>query len=148
MQGSVDYLNLGKRYKRVKHAKSRKYRGVFKVKSRIKTRQILEIWSQQLEHKQFPKRGTEPDVRKGKRSLLACHTRCKCSMETKYNTNDPELTLLSTVTGSSFRFLLLPRYGWPILATNLARRNIYNIFVFFVIYSNKIIYYCYLFYSN
>ena len=28
---------------------------------------------------------TEPDVRKGKRSLLACHIRCKCSMETTHN---------------------------------------------------------------
>ena len=33
----------------------------------------------------MPKRGTEPGVRKGKRSLLACHTRCKCSMETTRN---------------------------------------------------------------
>ena len=140
MPSSVDYLNLGQRYKRVKQANSRKYRGVFKVKSRVQTRQILEIWSQQLEHKQVPKRGKEPDVRKGKRSLLACHTRCKCSMETKYNTKDPESTLLSTVTGSCFRFMLLPRYGWSILATNLARRNIYNVCVLFVIYSNKIIY--------
>ena len=32
-----------------------------------------------------PKMGTEPGVRKGKRSLLACHTRCKCSMETTHN---------------------------------------------------------------
>ena len=32
-----------------------------------------------------PKMGTEPGVRKGKRSLLACHTRCKCSMETTRN---------------------------------------------------------------
>ena len=31
------------------------------------------------------KSGTEPGVRKGKRSLLACHTRCKCSMETTRN---------------------------------------------------------------
>ena len=38
-----------------------------------------------LEHKQVPKRGTEPGVRKGKRSLLASHTRCKCFMETTYN---------------------------------------------------------------
>ena len=38
-------------------AKSRKYRGVFKVKSRVKTRQAPEIWSEQLEHKQVPKRG-------------------------------------------------------------------------------------------
>ena len=32
-----------------------------------------------------PKWGTEPGVREGKRSLLACHTRCKCSMETTHN---------------------------------------------------------------
>ena len=29
--------------------------------------------------------GTEPCVLKGKRSLLACHTRCKCSIETNLN---------------------------------------------------------------
>ena len=32
-----------------------------------------------------PQRGGGPGVRKGKRSLLACHTRCKCSMETIHN---------------------------------------------------------------
>ena len=32
-----------------------------------------------------PNWGTEPGVRKGKRSLLASHTRCKCSMETTHN---------------------------------------------------------------
>ena len=52
-------------------AKSRKYQGVFEVKSRVKTWQIRGIWSQQLEHWQVPKWGTEPGVRKGKRSLLA-----------------------------------------------------------------------------
>ena len=31
-------------------AKSRKYQGVFEVKSRVKTWQIRGIWSQQLEH--------------------------------------------------------------------------------------------------
>ena len=31
-----------------------------------------------------PKWGTEPGVRKGKRSLLASHTRCICSMETTH----------------------------------------------------------------
>ena len=43
--------------------------------------------SQQLEHtcKQVPTRGKEPGVQKGKRSLLASHTRCKCSMETTRN---------------------------------------------------------------
>ena len=33
----------------------------------------------------MPKRRTEPGVRKGKRSLLASHTRCKCSLETTHN---------------------------------------------------------------
>ena len=55
------------------------------MKSRVKKRQVRGIWSQQLEHKQVPKRGTEPGVQKGKRSLLASHTRCKCSMETTHN---------------------------------------------------------------
>ena len=31
-----------------------------------------------------PKWGTEPGVRKGKRSLPASHTRCICSMETTH----------------------------------------------------------------
>ena len=66
-------------------AKSRKYQGVFNVKSRVKTWQIRGIWSQQLEHKQVLKMGTEPGVRKGKRSLLARHTSCKFSMETSHN---------------------------------------------------------------
>ena len=52
--------------------KSRKCRGVSTVKSRAKTRQVRENWSQQLEHKQVPKCGTEPGGRKGKRALLAC----------------------------------------------------------------------------
>ena len=61
------------------------YRWEFKVKSQKKkknTQQIREDWSQQLEHQQVPKRGTEPSVRKCKHSLLACHIRCKRSMET------------------------------------------------------------------
>ena len=73
-----------KHYKKFK-AKSRKYQGVFEVKSRVKTWQVRGIWSQQLEHKQVPRWGTEPGVRKGKCSLLACHTRCKCSLETTHN---------------------------------------------------------------
>ena len=66
-------------------AKSRKYQGVFRVKSREKTRQVLEYWSQQLEHEQVPKSGTEPGVRNGTRSLLTCHNRCKRSMVTTRN---------------------------------------------------------------
>ena len=55
------------------------------MKSRVKTWQVRGIWFQQLEHKQVPQWGTEPGVRKGKRSLLAYHTRRKCSMETSLN---------------------------------------------------------------
>ena len=38
-----------------------------------------------------PKRDTEPGVRKGKRSLLASHTRCKYSMETTHNSVNVKL---------------------------------------------------------
>ena len=54
-------------------AKSRKYRGVFKVKSRVKTRQIREICSQQLEHKQAPKKGIRNQV-SGRVSVPCWHT--------------------------------------------------------------------------
>ena len=36
-------------------------------------------------HASPAERGTRPGVRRGKRSLLASHTRCKCSMETTHN---------------------------------------------------------------
>ena len=52
---------------------------------KVKTWKIRGIWSQQLEYKQIPKGGTEPVVRKGKHSMLACHNRRKCSMETTHN---------------------------------------------------------------
>ena len=65
---------FGKRTRKWSKAKSRKYQGVFEDKSREKTWQVRGIWSQQLEQKQVPQWGTEPGVRKGKRSLLACHT--------------------------------------------------------------------------
>ena len=53
---------------------------MLQVKSREKIRQIRENWSQL--HKQVLKKlGTEPGVQKGKRFLLACPTRCKCSIE-------------------------------------------------------------------
>ena len=71
-------------------AKSRKYQG---VKSRVKTWQVRVIWSQQLEQEQVPKWGTEPGVRKGKRSLLASHTRCKYSMETTHNSVKVKLSI-------------------------------------------------------
>ena len=52
------------------------------MKSRVKTWQVRGIWSQQLEHKQVPQWGTEPGVRKGKRSIKSYMTfvqsnRCK-----------------------------------------------------------------------
>ena len=46
---------------------------------------IRENWSHQLEHKQVPKGVKEPGIRNGKRSLLGCHTRCKCSIKTTRN---------------------------------------------------------------
>ena len=50
------------------NAKSKKYRGVFNVKSRKKTRQVREKLSKQLDYKQVPKKKerTKPGVRKGR----------------------------------------------------------------------------------
>ena len=69
-------------------AKLKKYQGVFNVKSLEKRHDKfgktgLNNWS----ISKSPKRETEPGVRKGKRSLLACHahTRCKFSNETTRN---------------------------------------------------------------
>ena len=62
-------------------ANSRKYRGIFKIKSREYTTSTGKLVSK-MEHKQVP---TEPGVRLGKRSLLACHTRYKCPIETTRN---------------------------------------------------------------
>ena len=62
---------------------SRKYRGIFKVKSREKTRQVREHWSQPLDqNKNKLQKGTISGAQKGKRSLLACNIRCKCYIET------------------------------------------------------------------
>ena len=57
------------------NSKLEKVPSVFKVKGRVKPRQVRDMWFQQLKHKQVPKRGTEPGVRKGKSSLLACQSR-------------------------------------------------------------------------
>ena len=49
-------------------AKSKKYRGLLKVKSRVKTRQVQGIWSQQFRAQARPQKdGKEPGVWKGKR---------------------------------------------------------------------------------
>ena len=47
------FRNLPAAHGRCNKAKSRKYQGVFEVKSRVKTWQVRGIWSQQLEHKIF-----------------------------------------------------------------------------------------------
>ena len=58
-------LNIsGLKLKKKTKTKARKCRGVSTVKSREKTRQCRENWSQQLEHKQVPKCGTEQGIRK------------------------------------------------------------------------------------
>ena len=67
------------------HSKIEKVQRGIQGKKSIKTRQVRENLSQQFEHKQFPKSETDPGVWKGRRSLLACHTRCKCSMATTRN---------------------------------------------------------------
>ena len=51
--------------------------------------------------------GTEPGVRKGKRSLLACHTRCKCSMETTHNS-------LKVKVGIKVMKLVESLIGWEV----------------------------------
>ena len=55
------------------------------MKSRVKTWQVPRNLVSTIGALASPKIGTEPGVRKGKRSLLASHTRCKCSMETTHN---------------------------------------------------------------
>ena len=78
------------------------------MKSRVKTRQVRGIWSQRLEYKQVPKRGTEPGLRKGKRSLLAYHTRCKCSIETTHN-------LVKVKLGIKVMKLVEILIGWEVI---------------------------------
>ena len=46
LQNELAGIDENSRFK----AKSRKYQGVFEVKSRVKTWQVRGIWSQQLEH--------------------------------------------------------------------------------------------------
>ena len=70
-------------------SKSRKYWGIFEVKKYRKSWQILE--KNGLNNKsiimQVKKKGMEPVVRKGKHYLLACHSYCKCSIETSRSLN-------------------------------------------------------------
>ena len=59
--------------------------GCSKFKS-PETWQVYERFVSTLEHKSCKSRnGTGPGVRRSKRSLLACRTRCICTMETLHN---------------------------------------------------------------
>ena len=75
------------------------------MKSREKTRQVRENWSQ---HEQVPKRGTEPGGRKGNLSLLACHTRC--TMEATRNSGKVKLGIRVIKMGESL-------IGWEVTVT-------------------------------
>ena len=44
------FLGIASYYRKFIQAKSRKYQGVFEVKSRVKKWQVRGIWSEQLEH--------------------------------------------------------------------------------------------------
>ena len=52
-----------------------------------KSRNSRRVWGNGISNKSICKsqKGVEPGVRKGKRSMLACHTRRKCSRYTAYN---------------------------------------------------------------
>ena len=89
--------------------KSRKYQGVSKVKSRVKT-QIWEIWSEQLEHKQVPKRGRYQMSGRVSVPLLACHTRCTCSIETTRNSVKVKLDI-------NVMKLVESLIGWEVIVT-------------------------------
>ena len=58
-------------------AKSRRYRGISKMKSREKTRIVRKKWSQPLDHKQVSK-GDGTRLSKGK--VSPADTRCTCSL--------------------------------------------------------------------
>ena len=73
-----------------KEAKSRKYQGVFKVKSRVKTWQFRGIWSTSKSQKE----GVKTSVRKGMRYLLACHIRSNCSIEKLFKCRFPSYSII------------------------------------------------------
>ena len=118
-------------------AKSRKYRKIFKVKCRKKTREFgitgLSTWGISKSQK-----GTEPGVQKGKRSLLSCHTCCECSMKTSRNSVKVTLGIQAmklvksligwevTVTGrESECHLSYPVYKWAIFMSGMVLKTIY-----------------------
>ena len=86
-----------------------------------------------VEHKEVPKRGTEPGVWNSKRSLLVCHTRCKCSMEREYN----ECFTLTSIfvhvevffsISTTWRVSLLVDYGYPNHVCRILRSTLVHLF--------------------
>ena len=70
-----------------------------------------ENWSLQLDHKQFSK-GTEQGVRKEKRSLLACYTRCKWSMETTRSSRKVKIGIKVMKYGTILMGMEVTVAGW------------------------------------
>ena len=85
-------------------------RGFKGEKSIKETWQVCQNWSQQLEHKQVTKWGTESGVRKSKLSLMACHSRCKYSMETTRSS-------VKVKQGSKVTKLVKSLIGWQVTVT-------------------------------
>ena len=56
------------------------------------------------------KKGTEPGVRNGKCSLFACHTHCKCSMESTRNSVKVKLVI-------KVKKLMKSLIGWEFTVT-------------------------------
>ena len=91
------------------YGKSRKHQGVFpgekSSKDTASSRDLVSTIGAQASHK----KGTEPGVQKGKRSLLSSHTRYKCSMETTHNSVKVKL-------GINVMQLVESLIGWEVTA--------------------------------
>ena len=80
------------------------------MKSREMASQVRSNWSQHFEHKQIPKKGTKPGGWKGKHSLLSCHARCKCSIQTTRNS-------VKVKPGNKVIKLVESLIGWEVTVT-------------------------------
>ena len=81
-----------------------------------------------------PKRGMEPGVQKGKRFLLACHARCKCSMKNTHNSVKDKLGIkvMDLVVHFQFFPILLVTEREPLLEN--MRKMVPVIFTFHISY--------------
>ena len=95
-------------FTRVRHIVYILWRAIASLTTVVKVGVVkMRLAIRQLEQKQVPKRGTEPSVRKGKRSLLVSHIRCKYSMETTHNSRKVKL-------GIKVMILVESRIGWEV----------------------------------